>query len=89
MSIFWDDSTASLETELKEWGYRLTPQRRKILKYLSEVVSGKAYERWRSTHVLQHQQERISLSTIYRTLHLMVYMGLLRDLELAEWTQTL
>ncbi|MEL6606525.1 MAG: transcriptional repressor, partial [Cyanobacteria bacterium J06614_10] len=26
----------------------------------------------------------ISLSTVYRTLHLMVYMGLLRELELAE-----
>ena len=34
--------------------------------------------------LLEADGERISLSTVYRTLHLMVYMGLLRELELAE-----
>ena len=34
--------------------------------------------------LLEEEGERISLSTVYRTLHLMVYMGLLRELELAE-----
>jgi Fur family ferric uptake transcriptional regulator len=34
--------------------------------------------------VLKQQGERMSLSTIYRTLHLMAQMGLLRELELAE-----
>ena len=33
---------------------------------------------------LEEDGEHISLSTVYRTLHLMVYMGLLRELELAE-----
>ncbi len=33
---------------------------------------------------LEDDGEHISLSTVYRTLHLMVFMGLLRELELAE-----
>lgn len=84
MSILWDASNFSLETELKEWGYRLTPQRRKILSIFQRLPQGKHLSAEDLNTCLQHQQERISLSTIYRTLHLMVYMGMLRELELAE-----
>ena len=84
MAIFWDSSDASLKTELNEWGYRLTPQRSKILSIFQGLPQGKHLSAEDVHTCLQHQQERISLSTIYRTLHLMVYMGLLRELELAE-----
>ena len=33
---------------------------------------------------LQNQGERIGLSTVYRTLHLLARIGILRELELAE-----
>ena len=81
MSIYSDDS---LKTKLNDRGYRLTPQRKKILNLFQTLPQGKHLGAEDIHTCLKQQQERISLSTVYRTLHLMVYMGLLRELELAK-----
>ncbi|MGB3298958.1 MAG: Fur family transcriptional regulator [Phormidesmis sp.] len=85
-------SDEALKDELNARGYRLTPQRQKVLSIFMALTQGehlsaedlhktlKEDNASRSASVENH----ISLSTVYRTLHLMVSMGLLRELELAE-----
>lgn len=77
-------SDAALKDELNARGYRATPQRQKVLRIFMELTQGEHLSAEDLHQLLQKDGERISLSTVYRTLHLMVYMGLLRELELAE-----
>ena len=77
-------SDQALKTELNAKGYRLTSQRQKILSILQALPRGEHLSAEELHITLVKHGERISLSTVYRTLHLMVYMGLLRELELAE-----
>ena len=81
MSFYSDDA---LKSELNARGYRSTPQRQKILNIFQTLTQGNHLSAEDLHDVLRDDGERISLSTVYRTLHLMVYMGLLRELELAE-----
>lgn len=81
MSFYSDDS---LKAELNSRGFRATAQRQKILSILQSLPQGDHLNAEQIHAILRNQSERISLSTVYRTLHLMVYMGLLRELELAE-----
>ncbi|MEO0456120.1 MAG: Fur family transcriptional regulator [Cyanobacteria bacterium P01_A01_bin.114] len=81
MPFYSDDA---LKVELNARGYRSTPQRQKILDILQALPQGEHLSAENLYVLLKGQGERISLSTVYRTLHLMVYMGLLRELELAE-----
>jgi Fur family transcriptional regulator, ferric uptake regulator len=77
-------SDEALRDELNARGYRSTPQRQKVLKIFMELAQGEHLSAEDLHSILERDGERISLSTVYRTLHLMVYMGLLRELELAE-----
>jgi len=77
-------SPESIRSELNQQGYRLTPQRKKILNIFQVLPQGEHLSAEELHRTLREQEERISLSTVYRTLHLMSYMGLLRELELAE-----
>ncbi|MEM6451050.1 MAG: Fur family transcriptional regulator [Cyanobacteria bacterium P01_D01_bin.105] len=77
-------SDAALKAELNTRGYRSTPQRKKVLSIFMELAQGEHLSAEDLHKLLEAEGERISLSTVYRTLHLMVYMGLLRELELAE-----
>ena len=77
-------SDDALKTELNTRGYRSTPQRKKVLSIFMELAQGEHLSAEDLHKLLEEEGERISLSTVYRTLHLMVYMGLLRELELAE-----
>ena len=73
-----------LKNQLNERGLRFTPQRLKILQIFQALPKG---EHWSAEelHVqLVEQNEKISMSTVYRTLHVMTSMGILRELELAE-----
>ena len=73
-----------LKSLLNERGMRFTPQRLKILKIFQALPRG---EHWSADQLhakLVEQHERISISTVYRTLHVMTNMGILRELELAE-----
>lgn len=77
-------SDSALKDALNARGYRATPQRQKVLSIFMELTQGEHLSAEDLHNLLEADGERISLSTVYRTLHLMVYMGLLRELELAE-----
>ncbi|MEO1591737.1 MAG: Fur family transcriptional regulator [Cyanobacteria bacterium J06632_22] len=81
MPFYSDDA---LKAELNARGLRATTQRQKILGIFQALPQGDHLSAEQMHLILSDQGERISLSTVYRTLHLMVYMGLLRELELAE-----
>jgi Fur family ferric uptake transcriptional regulator len=78
------NTPASLKAFLNERGFRLTPQRQTILHIFQTLPQGDHLSAEDLHKILRRQGERISLSTVYRTLHLMAYMGILRELELAE-----
>lgn len=77
-------TSASLKALLNKRGFRLTPQRQTILHVFQTLPQGNHLSAEDLHQILRRQGERISLSTVYRTLHLMAYMGILRELELAE-----
>lgn len=74
----------SLKSSLHQRGFRMTAQREKILQIFQTLTQGEHLSAEDLHRILLQQAERISLSTVYRTLHLMTHMGLLRELELAE-----
>lgn len=75
---------ASLKALLNQRGFRLTPQRQTILHIFQTLRQSNHLSAEDLHNILVAQGERISLSTVYRTLHVMAYMGILRELELAE-----
>jgi Fur family transcriptional regulator, ferric uptake regulator len=75
---------AKLKSELRELGCRLTPQREAILAIFQTIPQGDHLSAEELFTVLKGQGEKISLSTVYRTLNLMARIGILRELELAE-----
>ncbi len=77
-------TASSLKAELNERGWRMTPQRETILQVFQNLNKGEHLSAEDLYQLLQSQDEKISLSTIYRTLKLMARMGILRELELAE-----
>jgi len=74
----------ALKAELNSKGWRMTPQREKILNTFHNLPEGEHLSAEDLYHKLQAQEENISLSTIYRTVKMMARMGILRELELAE-----
>jgi Fur family ferric uptake transcriptional regulator len=74
----------SLKAELNARGWRLTPQREKILKIFQDLPEGEHLSAEELHERLEKNKEGISLSTIYRSVKLMSRMGILRELELAE-----
>ena len=74
----------SLKSELNQRGWRLTAQRETILQVLQRLPQGKHLSAEEIYNLLLNQKEQISLSTVYRTLHLLTKVGILRELELAE-----
>ncbi len=74
----------SLKAHLNAKGWRMTPQREKILRAFQNLPEGEHLSAEDLYHRLQEQKENISLSTIYRTVKMMARMGILRELELAE-----
>lgn len=77
-------TTALLKSDLNQKGFRLTPQRQKILNVFQGLAQGEHLSAEDLHGILKGQGERISLSTVYRTLNLMTRIGILRDVELAE-----
>ncbi|MCA1903385.1 MAG: transcriptional repressor [Cyanobacteria bacterium M5B4] len=74
----------ALKAELNSKGWRMTPQREKILRTFQNLPEGEHLSAEDLHHRLQQENENISLSTIYRTVKMMARMGILRELELAE-----
>ena len=77
-------SDQALKDELNNRGYRSTAQRQKVLRIFMALPQGEHLSAEELHAALVRDGEKISLSTVYRTLHLMVSIGLLRELELAE-----
>ncbi|GJD15201.1 ferric uptake regulator family protein [Rivularia sp. IAM M-261] len=77
-------SPDSLKSELNAKGWRFTAQREIILQLFLEQKQGNHLSAEDVYELLGQREDRISLSTIYRTLKLMTRMGILRELELAE-----
>ena len=76
-------SSETLKSLLNRRGFRLTSQRQKILRILENTPAGHHLSAEEIYHHLS-QDKSIGVSTIYRTLHLMVDLGLLRELDLSE-----
>jgi len=81
MSLY---TPSSLKAELNAKGWRLTPQRETILHVFQNLPRGNHLSAEELHDLLKQRGERISLSTIYRTVKLMARMGIIRELELAE-----
>ena len=73
------DIEETLITTLRDKGYRLTPQRREIIRLLSRSKShpGAMEILWKVRKIVP----RISMSTVYYTLDMMKKEGLIRELE--------
>ena len=69
---------------LHKEGRRLTPQRQKVLDLFQRIGSGMHLSAEDVHHQLVAAKSRVSLATVYRTLRLLVEMGLLHELELSE-----
>ncbi|WP_228052692.1 Fur family transcriptional regulator [Nodosilinea sp. LEGE 07298] len=73
-----------LKTVLNKEGFRFTSQRQKILDLFQSAALGHHLNAEEIHQQLLERGEKISFSTIYRALHVMVRLGLLQELELAE-----
>ena len=73
-----------LKSVLNQEGRRLTNQRKKILELFETTFRGEHLSAEEIYQQLSRRGEKISPSTIYRTLHVMVELGILREVELAE-----
>jgi Fur family ferric uptake transcriptional regulator len=73
-----------LTSELRAKGFRMTPQREKILDIFHQLPEGEHLSAEDLYHLLQRENTDISLATSYRTLKLLVSMGVLRELDFAE-----
>lgn len=73
-----------LKTLLNQEGLRLTNQRQKIIDLFESTYEGGHLTAEEIHRQLAKQGEKISYSTIYRTLHVMVELGLIQEVELAE-----
>lgn len=73
-----------LKSLLNQEGFRLTSQRQKILSLFEEEFTDHHLSAEEIHQKLVEKGEKISFSTIYRALHIMVDLSLLRELELAE-----
>jgi Fur family ferric uptake transcriptional regulator len=78
-----EDKTEELLQNLREQGYRITPQRETVIRIFQEA-GDKHLSAEDVFDVLQAKKEAISLATTYRTLRMLVKMNILRELDFAE-----
>ncbi len=76
--------TSPLVEDLHKDGKRLTPQRLKVLNLFENIGSGNHLSAEEVHEKLVKSSSKVSLATIYRTLRLLVKIGLLHELELSE-----
>jgi len=77
-------SRAELSDVLRRKGFRLTPQREKILDIFYELPAGEHLSAEELQQSLMSESSDISLATSYRTLKLLASLGVLRELDFAE-----
>jgi Fur family transcriptional regulator, ferric uptake regulator len=79
-----DVTTEQIIKDLRKKGYRITPQREKILKLFYELPEGTHLSADEIMKMIKAAKIKISTATLYRTLNLLSSMGLLRELDFAE-----
>ena len=83
--LYLEDNPAEvLRMLLHQEGFRITDQRQKILQVLRAVPEGEHLSAEDVHETLTASGEKIGFSTIYRALHLLVDLGVLRELHLSE-----
>jgi Fur family ferric uptake transcriptional regulator len=70
--------------DLRSRGYRVTPQRERILEIFQDLPAGHHLSAEELHQRLASLQPPISLATTYRTLNLLASIGILRELDFAE-----
>lgn len=73
-----------LKMLLNQEGFRLTSQRQKILEVIKDAADGEHLSAEDIYQKLSDSGEKIGVSTVYRALHLLVNLGLIRELALSE-----
>lgn len=69
---------------LRKRGHRITPQREKILEVFSRIPDGEHLSAIEIQKLLQENDIKISLATLYRTLKFLTLHGFLRELDFGE-----
>jgi Fur family ferric uptake transcriptional regulator len=78
------DNFNALKSKLNAKGYRLTTQRQLIFQVFKNLPSGNHLSAESLHLLLVERGERMSLSTVYRNLKIMIRMGILREVELVH-----
>lgn len=78
------DILESLKEKLNDKGWRFTSQREMMFLMFQDLPKGHHISAEEVCDYLLQRGEKISISTVYRNLKLMVRMGLIRELEFAE-----
>ncbi len=73
-----------LSLSLREKGFRLTPQREKIIDIFFHLPEGEHLSAEELHQMLRNENSDISLATSYRTLKLLASIGVLREIDFAE-----
>lgn len=73
-----------LSSVLRSKGFRMTPQREKILEIFYSLPEGEHLSAEDLQNRLRKESSDISLATSYRTLKLLASLGVLRELDFAE-----
>lgn len=73
-----------LLTDLREKGFRLTPQRERIIDIFYEQPVGEHLGAEELYNILKKDHGDISLATSYRTLKLLASVGVLREVDFTE-----
>lgn len=73
-----------LSEVLRKKGFRLTPQREKIIDIFYNLPEGEHLSAEELQASLKKESSDISLATSYRTLKLLASIGVLRELDFAE-----
>ena len=78
-----EDKTEELLQVLRDRGFRITWQREVVIRIFHEHKDGHLSAE-DVFEILQQKSETISLATTYRTLRMLVKIGILRELDFAE-----
>jgi Fur family ferric uptake transcriptional regulator len=84
VTISPQEERAALSVRLKSKGFRLTPQREKILDIFFYLPEGQHLSADDLYNLVRNDSSDVSLATTYRTLHLLHSIGVLRELDFAE-----
>lgn len=78
------ETREELSQILRTQGFRITPQREKILDIFYSLPEGEHLSAEDLQNILRGESSDISLATSYRTLKLLASLGVLRELDFAE-----